>query len=76
MNERHETYEQSAPTCPGCGYVLDSDDMNSGFSDDDLFALAPNEERTSVKCPQCDTSYWVQGGYKPTYTSSFNEDDL
>ncbi len=22
------------------------------------------------------TSYWVQGGYKPTYTSAFAEEDL
>lgn len=74
--EKHETHEQPAPTCPGCGYALDSDDMNSDFADDDLWALAPNEGRTSVQCPQCDNSYWVQGGYKPTYTTSFDEDSL
>lgn len=61
----------------GCGYALDSDDMNSDFADDDdLWALAPDEGRTSVQCPQCDNSYWAQGGYKPTYTTSFSEDDL
>lgn len=74
--EKHDTYERPTPTCPGCGYALDYDDMNGDAGDDDLFALAPNEERTSVTCPQCGTSYWVQGGYKPTYTSAFAEEDL
>lgn len=74
--EKHDTFQQPMPTCPGCGYALDHDDMSSGFGDDDLYALAPDEGTTSVTCPQCDNSYWVRGGYKPTYTSSFDEDEL
>lgn len=74
--KKPDTYQQPSPTCPGCGYALDSDDMNSDFADDDLWGLAPDEETTSVTCPQCGTSYWVKGGYKPTYTSSFDENDL
>ena len=70
------TYEQPTPTCPSCGYALDDNDMNSDFSEDDLFALAPNEGRTVVTCPQCDHGYWVQGGYAPTYTSAFSEEEL
>lgn len=73
---KHDTINQPLPTCPGCGYALDCDDMNSDFSDDDLWALAPDEGTASVKCPQCDIEYWVRGGYVPTYTTSFNEDDL
>lgn len=75
MNE-HDTYQQPKPTCPGCGYALSDDDMNSGFGDDDLWSLAPDEGRTSVDCPNCDNSYWVQGGYRPTYTSAFAEEEL
>ena len=72
----HETVEQPFPTCPGCGYRLDEQDMVSGFSEDDLWAIAPTEALASVKCPQCDQFYWVRGGYKPIYTTSFNEWDL
>lgn len=71
-----DLYQQPAPTCPHCGYALDSDDMNSDFSDDDLWSLAPDEGRTSVQCPQCDNSYWVQGGYKPHYTSACSDEEL
>ena len=40
---KHDTYEMPKPTCPGCGYALDDDDMNSDFGDDDLWSLAPDE---------------------------------
>lgn len=46
--KKPDTYQQPSPTCPGCGYALDSDDMNSDFADDDLWALAPDEGRTST----------------------------
>lgn len=70
-----DTFQRPYPTCPHCGYSLDVDDMNS-VSNDDLWGATPKEERTIVKCPQCDIEYWVQGGYVPYYTSAFAEEDL
>lgn len=64
------------PTCPHCGYALDYEDMQSGFSDVDLFALAPNEDTAVVMCPNCDSEYAVRGGYKPFYVSALSEDEL
>jgi uncharacterized protein with PIN domain len=69
-----ETQMQPMPTCPHCGYALDSDDMHS--QDADLWAAAPKESREIVKCPQCDNEYWIQGGYIPSYTSAFSEEEL
>ena len=69
------TFQRPYPTCPHCGYSLDADDMNS-ISSEDLWALAPNEERAAIQCPQCDAEYWVQGGYAPHYTSAFSEEEL
>ncbi len=74
--DKHYTWNRPTPTCPGCGYALDDDDMQSNFADGDLFAIAPREERASVTCPQCNSAYWVQGGYEPTYTSAFTEEEL
>jgi len=68
-----------APTCPHCEYVMTSDDMVDGstsFADDDLFALAVDENRTVVACPSCDAAYWVKGGYTPFYTSAVSEELL
>jgi uncharacterized protein with PIN domain len=41
-----------------------------------LFSLAHNEERAAIECPVCDKEYWVQGGWKPHYTSAFAEEEL
>ena len=68
------TGPHSLPTCPGCGHVLTDDEMHG--HEDDLWALAPNEGRTVIKCPVCDIEYHVQGGYTPEYTSAFAEEDL
>lgn len=70
------TFETDLPTCPHCGHMLDGDDMLSGFSDQDLFALAPDEGSAEIKCPQCDKEYAVRGGYRPHYTSAFSLDEL
>lgn len=69
-------FETPHPVCPHCFHAFDADDMNSGFSEDDLWALAPQEGRTSATCPQCDQVFWIQGSYKPTYTTAFAEEDL
>ena len=72
-----DTNRQPKPTCPHCGYALPTDDMLDHIaSDDDLFALAPDEGTVTVTCPSCSKSYAVQGGYTPHYTSAISEDDL
>lgn len=71
-----DTFQQSSPTCPHCGYALDEEDMFSNFSKSDLFDLPSSEEQAEVNCPQCDMSYWVQGGYRPHYTSAFDKEML
>ena len=68
-------YHRPYPTCPHCRHTMDIEDMQSCV-DVDLFALAPAEDRTSIKCPACDLEYWVQGGYQPHYTSAFSEELL
>lgn len=70
----HETSKQPRPTCPHCGHALDDDEMQTQPAD--LWALAPNEARECIECPRCDKEYWVQGGYVPTYTSAFVEDEF
>ena len=74
----HDTVNTLSPTCPHCGHEMDSDEMNYGkpTCDEDLWALAPNEGRAVIECPACDQQYWVQGGYRPQYTSAFSEDEL
>ncbi|MBS6362806.1 hypothetical protein [Burkholderia sp.] len=72
----HNTYERGAPTCPHCGHEMDSDEMCAHH--EDLFALAPDEGRAEIKCPDilCGKTYHVQGGYLPHYTSAIDEDEL
>lgn len=70
------TFQTDYPKCPHCGYELDPDDMNSQFSEVDLWALAPREESATVQCPQCDKEYAVRGGYRAHYTSTFTMDEL
>lgn len=72
----HDTYQTAHPKCPHCGYELDDDDMLSHLTDEDLYALAPDEGSTALKCPQCDMEYAVRGGYQPHYTSAFSLDEL
>lgn len=79
MSDQYRTYEQPTPTCPHCGYVMSCDDMVRMAHtplEPDLFGLAVREEREAVTCPSCDTEYWVQGGYKPHYTTAFAEGEL
>jgi len=44
--------------------------------EDDLFAIAPNEECADIECPACEIIYVCQGCYSPSYTSAFDQDDL
>lgn len=74
MTDGINTYQRPHPTCPHCGHEMDHDEMSG--HDADLYAAAPNEERVAVQCPRCDQEYWIQGGYKPTYTSAFSEEEL
>ena len=39
-------------------------------------AIAPREEQATVECPACGVTYYVKGGYKPTYMAALDEDDL
>jgi uncharacterized protein with PIN domain len=76
MSKEHPTFERPTPTCPHCGYQMDSDDMLSTQKGIDVFAMAPNETTELLTCPSCDKEYWVQGGYYPTYTSAIAEELL
>ena len=64
------------PTCPHCGHEMTTDEMLG--HPEGLFDIAPNEGAAEIKCPAvlCGKTYWVQGGYVPTYTSATSEDDL
>ncbi len=64
-----------APTCPHCGHEMSTDEMLDS-TEADLFAIAPDEQNAQIECPRCDKTYWVKGGYIPTYTSAIDEDDL
>jgi predicted RNA-binding Zn-ribbon protein involved in translation (DUF1610 family) len=66
----------SIPTCPACGHAMTSDEMHAHLGQDDLWALAPDEGRTTIKCPACGVKYHCQGGYRPEYTSALDEGDL
>jgi uncharacterized protein with PIN domain len=63
------------PTCPRCEHEMTTDEMVE-YQGVDLFALAPKEEREEINCPSCGKTYWVQGGYIPTYSCAVDEDDL
>lgn len=69
-----DTYELPHPTCPGCAYEMTTDEMVE--SSVDLFQLAVEEHRAVVKCPGCDMEYWVKGGWKPHFSTSFAEETL
>ena len=75
--------EGIVPMCPHCGHEMTDEEMSSnqyveGDDGDDLWALAPREDRTYVICPSvtCGKGYYLQGGYTPKYTSAIGEDDL
>lgn len=79
----HDTQNRLTPTCPHCGHAMTDDEMCGnaylkGSDGDDLWALAPREDRTYVICPSllCGKGYYVQGGYTPKYTSAVSEDEL
>jgi len=71
-----DTYQTFMPVCPHCSHEFDSDDMNAASND--LWAAAPDESRFQVACPSaaCGKDFWLQGGYRPQYTTAISEDDL
>lgn len=58
------------PKCPICGHILSDEEMNN--SEDDLWAMAPNEAEADITCPSCGEVYLCIGGYLPTYISTTN----
>jgi hypothetical protein len=69
--------------CPFCCHVMTDDEMCrnqylKGSDGDDLYGIAPREERTHVVCPNvtCGKGYYVQGGYIPKYTCAATENEL
>lgn len=66
---------EPTPTCPRCLHAMTIEEMLN-LSELDLFALAPDEGSEQITCPSCDQKYWVQGSYKPQYSSAISEDDL
>lgn len=73
-NCNQTTRTERKPTCPKCGHGLTDDEMHD--STEDLWGLAPKEERTEIRCPACGVTYHCQGSYRPEYTTALNEDDL
>lgn len=67
-------YQEASIFCPHCDYRLTDDDMVDATVD--LFALAPREDETDLKCPSCNLNFWVKGGYQPFYTTAFAEEEL
>lgn len=67
-------YREAAIFCPHCDYAFTNDDMVD--SKTDLFALAPSEGETDLKCLSCGLEFWVRGDYQPQYTTAFSEEEL
>lgn len=70
------TFRTTSPMCPDCGHAMTTEEMLG--NEVDLFALAPNEGRTEIVCPNvtCGSHYHCQGSYRPEYTSAMDECDL
>ena len=60
--------------CPNCQHKYSSDDMNAAIHD--LWRLAVDEQAVEEKCPQCEESFWVKGGYTPHWDSATNVEEL
>ncbi len=69
-----DTTRTPLPVCPHCGHEFGHDDMHD--AETDLYALAHDEGKDEIECPECNKRFWVQGGYRPHYTTATNEDDL
>lgn len=72
----NELVTESKPTCPACRHGMTDDEMHAHLGTEDLWALAPEEGCTEIRCPACGVTYHCQGGYRPEYTSALDEDDL
>lgn len=67
-------FETAKITCPYCDHKYTDDDMSA--CETDLWGLAPEEGSAEVTCPTCAHMFWVQGGYRPHFTSAQTEDAL
>lgn len=72
------THSDCKPTCPDCGHMLTDDEMHKALSTSagDLWALAPQEGRSEIDCPACGKHYYIQGGYRPEYTTALDEEEF
>jgi transcription elongation factor Elf1 len=70
--EHHKT---ALPTCPHCDHEYTYDEMNE-CSTANLWALALDEGMAVLQCPICDLEFWVQGGYRPEYTTAYAEEQF
>lgn len=59
--------------CPHCNHTYTDDDMYK--SQNDLWAICPNEESVEEKCVACGRVFFIQGGYIPIYTTYKTEDE-
>lgn len=64
--------------CPHCQHNFTSDEMCEFATEEGtfLYDLAHREDVESMECPVCDKSFWVRGGWHPTFTTAFAEEEL
>ncbi len=74
MTKEATHHKTAAVTCPHCNHVFTDDDCHR--CDTDIWALAPDEETAELQCPSCQQQFWVQGGFRPQYTTAISKDDL
>lgn len=60
--------------CPHCGHEYTTEDMES--ADSCMWAICPNEETAKEVCGACDKTFFIQGGYVPTYDVFKTQDEL
>jgi DNA-directed RNA polymerase subunit RPC12/RpoP len=60
--------------CPHCNHKYTDDDMYK--SKTDLWAICPKEELIEEECVLCGETFWIQGGYKPTYEIYKTEEEV
>ena len=60
--------------CPHCGHEYNTDDMTK--SNNDLWAICPEEKDVEEICQKCSQIFWVRGIYNPVYQTFKTEEDL
>jgi ribosomal protein S27E len=60
--------------CPHCGDIQSDDHLYK--QDDDIYALAPNGDFSTIKCEGCGNEFWVSGGYIPQYETFKTEEEF